>query len=151
MSPEEIKDHRKKFEDLLLTVRKFLESARGEGVPVWQLDIKEIEILLADFENNLLVLANVEREWTAKQPEIEATFRAVEMEFSARAKKFAEIHSEAEYEAAQRLRAELVAHQQVVEAKFAHFIDAIDQCYNRLLSQQQRLRGLLSLDTEGNA
>jgi hypothetical protein len=54
LSPKEIKEQVQKFESTLFAVRKFLESARRVGLPAWQLDIKEIEILVADFEGELL-------------------------------------------------------------------------------------------------
>jgi hypothetical protein len=53
LSPKGIKEHLKKFESMLFALKKFLESARREGLPAWQLDIKEIETLVADFEGEL--------------------------------------------------------------------------------------------------
>ena len=147
--PKEIKEQVKKFENLLFALRKFLESARREGLPAWQLDIKEIEILVAEFEGELLGLSNFQRELEAKLSEFEA-LDAVGMELLERAKKV-EIHNQADYEEALRLRAELVAHEQSIKAKYAPLIDAIELRYNRLLTQEQRLLALCRLDTEGSA
>jgi hypothetical protein len=149
LNPKEIKEQLKKFESMLFALRKFLESARREGLPAWQLDIKEIEILVADFEGELLGLSNFQRELEAKHPEFEA-LQAVGMELHERAKKF-EIHNQADYEEALRLRAELTAHKELIEAKFAPLIEALEQRYHRLLTSQQRLLALCRVDTEGSA
>ncbi len=148
-SPKEIKEQLEKFENMLFTLRKFLESARHEGLPAWQLDIREIEILVADFERELLSSSDIQRELEAKQPEFEA-LRAVGMEFLERAKRL-EIHNQADYEEAQRLQAEIAAHEQLIKAKYAPLIEAAEQKYYRLLIQEQRLRALCRLDTEGSA
>jgi hypothetical protein len=149
LSPKEIKEQVQKFESTLFAVRKFLESARRVGLPAWQLDIKEIEILVADFEGELLGVSNFQRELEAKQPEFEA-LRAVGMELGERAKKL-EIHNQADYEEYLRLRAELTAHKELIEAKYAALIEALEQRYHRLLTAQQRLLALCRVDTEGSA
>jgi hypothetical protein len=149
LNPKEIKEQVKKFENTLFTLRKFLESARREGLPAWQLDIREIEILVADFERELLGLSAIQREVEVKQPEFKA-LEAVGMELLERAKKF-EIHNQADYEEAQRYRAELTAHKELIEAKFAPLIEALEQGYYRLLTSQQRLLTLCRVDTEGSA
>jgi hypothetical protein len=148
-SPKEMKEQLEKFENMLFTLRKFLESARREGLPAWQLDIREIEILVADFKRELLSLSDIQRELEAKQPEFEA-LQAVGMEFLERAKKF-EIHNQADYEEAQRDLAEIDAHKQLIEAKFAPLIEASEQTCYRLLTLKQRLLALCRLDTEGSA
>lgn len=144
-----MKEQLEKFENMLFTLRKFLESARREGLPAWQLDIREIEILVADFKRELLSLSDIQRELEAKQPEFEA-LQAVGMEFLERAKKF-EIHNQADYEEAQRDLAEIDAHKQLIEAKFAPLIEASEQTCYRLLTLKQRLLALCRLDTEGSA
>jgi len=149
LNPKEIKEQLKKFKSMLFAVRNFLESARREGLPVWQLDIKEIETLVADFEGELLRLSDIEREWESKQPEFEE-LQAVGIEFLERAKKV-EIHNQVDYEKALQLRADAVAHEQLIHAKFSPFIEAIEQSYYRLLTQEQRLLALCRLDTEGSA
>ena len=148
-SPKEIKEQVKKFENMLFSLRKFLESARREGLPAWQLDIGEIEILVADFERELLGLSDIQRELEAKQPEFEA-LRAVGMEFLERAKKF-EIHNQADYEEAQRHLVDIDAHKQLIEAKFTPLIEASEQKCYRLLTLEQRLLALCRLDAEGSA
>jgi hypothetical protein len=148
-SPNKIKEQVKEFEDLLFTLRKFLESARREGLPVWQLDIREIEILAADFERALLGLSNIQRQLEAKQPELEA-LRNRGMEFLERAKKF-EIHNQADYEEAQRHLEEIATHKELIEAKFAPLNEASEQTCYRLLMLKERLLALCRLDTEGNA
>lgn len=148
-SPKEMKEQLKKFENMLFTLRKFLESARGEGLPAWQLDIREIEMFVADYERELLGLSAIQRELEAKEPEFEA-LQAVGMEFLERAKKF-EIHNQADYEEAQRYQAEIAAHTELIEAKFAPLIEASEQGKYRLQTLQQRLIALCRLDTEGSA
>jgi hypothetical protein len=118
-------------------------------LPAWQLDTREIENLVADFERELLGLPDIQREMEAKQPEIEA-LRAVGMELLERADKL-EIHNQADYEESQRLRAELIAHQELVESKYAALLAPLEQAYHRLATTEQRLLALCSLDTEGSA
>ena len=148
-SPREIKERLKKFEKTLFTIRDVLESARREGLPTWQLDIREIENFVADFERELHGLSDMQRELEAKQPEFEA-LKVVEMELLESAKKL-EIHNQADYEKSQRLQAEMDAHKQLIETTFAPLIEASEQRYYRLLTQEQRLLALCRLDTDGSA
>ena len=149
LNPKEIKEQVKKFENTLLTLRKFLDSAQREGMPAWQLDIREIEVFVADFERELLGLSAIQREVEVKRPEFEA-LEAVGIELLKQAKKL-EIHNQADYEQAQRFQAKLTAHKELIEAKFAALIEALEQGCHRLLTSQQRLLTLCRLDTEGNA
>ena len=148
-NPKEIKEDLKKFENMLFTLKEFLESGRREGLPAWQLKTREIEILVADFERELHGLSDIQRELEAKQPEFEA-LQAVGMKFLERVKKF-EIQSQADYEEAQRRQAEIAAHIQLIEAKFAPLIEASEQRYYQLLSLEKRVLALCRLDTEGSA
>ena len=148
-SPEKIKEQVKEFENMLFKLRKFLESARREGLLVWQLDIREIEMFVADFERELLSLSDIQRQLEAKQPEFEA-LRARGIEFLERSKKF-EIHNQADYEEAQRHLAEIATHEELIEAKFAPLIEASEQTCYRLQILKEKLLALCRLDTEGSA
>jgi hypothetical protein len=148
-NPKQIKEQVNEFEDVLFKLKKFLESARREGLLVWQLDIREIEILVPDFERELLVLSDIQHQLEAKQPEVEA-LRARGMEFLERSKKL-EIHNQADFEEAQRHLAEIATHEELIEAKFAPLIEASEQTCYRLQILKEKLLALCRLDTQGSA
>jgi hypothetical protein len=114
MSPDEIKGQVNGLEDMLLGLKKLLESARRKGLPAWQLDIGQIETLVAEFEQQLIRLSSLQRDFEKKQPEFES-LRVSGMELLERAEKF-EIHNQADYEESQRFIEEATAQKKFIES-----------------------------------
>jgi len=135
-----------KFEDSLFKLKDFLESVRRKGFPAWQLDTREIEITVADFELEIRGLLDMQREMKALQAEFEP-LKAAMMELRESAEKL-EIHNQADYEEAQRLKTEIAAYEQLINAKSNPLIEASEQRLYRLLTLQQRLTALCRLASD---